>query len=175
MTYNNRLPRITWSSVPRGTQHTGINNSRRKKYLIHEPPKRHLHRRILGGNYYNPRHILRQQQDIYLETWLRAMYLYCGDSFMEEIIVTKFAFMISSIFYRGRRNIWRHGLCFRGSVTGITLQNVQQHLRWTGWWEVRQGKRSMFTLLTGRRTQISLRFNMEALWKTNIKKSSLIY
>ena len=48
---------------------------------------------------------------------------------MEEIRVTKLAFMVLSTFYRGRRNIWRHGLYFRGSVTTITLQNVQQRLR----------------------------------------------
>jgi len=93
---------------------------------------------------------------------------------MEGISVTNFAFMISSTFYLRRRTIWRRGLYFRGSVTGVILQNVQQHLSWTGWWAVKQGKRSMFTLLTGQRIQISLRFNMEELWNTNKKKSSLI-
>jgi hypothetical protein len=91
------------------------------------------------------------------------MRLYSGGWFIEEISVTKFAFMISSTFYRRRRTIWRKGLYFRGFITKITLQNVQQHLRLTGWWAVRQGKRCMFTLLTGQRKQISLRFNMEAL------------
>ena len=100
---------------------------------------------------------------------MRAMHLYCGGSFMEEISVTKLAFMISSTFYWRRRSIWRKSLYFRGSVTTTTLQNVQQHLRWTGWWAVRQGKRSIFTLLTGQRIQISPRFNMEALWNTNTK------
>jgi len=45
----------------------GINVSRRKKYLIPEPPKRYLNRRILGGNYYTLRHILRQYQHIHIE------------------------------------------------------------------------------------------------------------
>jgi hypothetical protein len=65
--------------------------------------------------------------------------------------------------------IWRSTWYFIGSVTMITLQNVQQHWRLTGWWAVRQERRSTFTLLTGHRIQISLRFNIEALWNTNTK------
>jgi len=58
---------------------------------------------------------------------MRAMRLYYGGSLMEEISVTKFAFMISSTLYRRRCTIWSQGLCFRGSFITITLKNVQQH------------------------------------------------
>ena len=98
-----------------------------------------------------------------------AMLLYFGGSFMEEISIIKFAFIISSTFHR-RLTMWRQALYFRGSVTTVTVQNVQRHLRLTGWWAVRQGKRSMLTLTTGQRVQISLRFNMKVLGNTNTKK-----
>ena len=92
-----------------------------------------------------------------------AKQVYYGGSFVEDISITQFVFLLSSQILPKKAYHVEVVLYFRGSVTTISLQTVQQRLRLTGWWAVRGGKRTLFTLTTGQRIKISLRFNMEAL------------